>query len=154
MTYKHLLDPPPGSPGWEGHCPPHKYPGKNTHSYLLYKYGECWAFNHWTCQKYDEQLLNGSEKCLDWHYLQLTGEHANWQSEMKGTFSTELSTYGDYKPTTTLTYLEPWEHNPKASWYLDKACGMKWWLCPFWGQMHPNGEPPMKTHLLLTPHGL
>lgn len=151
MTFKHKLDPSPSSPEFGGFYPPHKYPGKNTHSYALYKYGDHWAFNHWQCQKYDEGLLNGSEKCLDWHYHNLTGMHPSWDSQMLCTFSTELETFGEYEPTTKLTWLCEWENNPKASWYLDEACGMKWWLCPFWGQLHPNHEAPKTSYLLLTP---
>ena len=149
--YKHQLDPSPMSANYPGYTPLYKYQGKDTHCLLLYKYGPHWALNHWETQTYDEELLNGSEKCLDWHYKQLTGSDPNWKSEMLCTMSTKLSTYGEYKPTTTLTLLKPDSQYPKANYYLDEACGMLWWLCPMWGQMHPNGEAPKKSYLMLTP---
>ena len=152
MPYKHKLDPSTGSPDYPGYTPPHKYKGKNTHSWALYKFGSEWAFNHWECMKLDEQLLGGSEKCLDWHYKQLTGDEPNYCSMMYATFSTDLSTFGEYKPTTKLLWLKEWEKDPTASYYLDEACGMEWWLCPFWADLHPNHTAPKETYLLLTPY--
>jgi hypothetical protein len=152
MTYQHKLDPSPSSPNFPGYCHAHLLPGKNDHSWALYKYGDHWAFNHWQTQKYDEGLLNGSEKCLDQHYFNLTKQHPNWDSTLLVTLSTDPHHFGDYKPTAKLTYLKEWEMNPKASWYTDDALGdgFLWWLCPFWGQLFPNGEPPQECYMLLT----
>ena len=152
MPYQHKLDPSPMSPAYPGYTPLYKYPGKDTHCMLLYKYGPNWALNHWETYTHDEELLGGSEKCLDWHYKQLTGMDPNYNSEMLCTMTTKLETYGEYKPTTTLTWLSEWERNPKASWYLDEACNMLWWLCPMWAQMHPGNEAPKKCYLMLTPY--
>jgi hypothetical protein len=150
--FKHKLDPSPTSPGFEGFYPPHLYPGKNTHSWALYKYGDHWAFNHWQTQKHDEGLLNGSEKCLDQHYFNLTHQQPSWESTMLCTLSTELEFFGDHTPTSKLTWLKEWELNPKASWYLDEALGdgYLWWLCPFWADLFPNHEAPKTCYMLLT----
>lgn len=150
--FKHKLDPSPMNPGFEGYYPPHLYPGKATHSWALYKYGDHWAFNHWATNKLDEGLLNGSEKCLDQHYFNLTKTQASWQSTMKCTLSTDLSTFDGFKPTTHLTYLKPWELNPCASWYLDETLGdgFMWWLCPFWTDLFPDKLPPQECWMLLT----
>jgi hypothetical protein len=151
--FKHKLDPSPMNPNFEGFYLPHLYPGKATHSWSLYKYGDCWAFNHWQTQKHDEGLLNGSEKCLDQHYFNLTGATPTWDSMMLCTLSTDLAFFGDHKPTTKLTYLKPWESNPTASWYLDEALGgdFMWWLCPFWAQLFPDKQPPKECWALFTP---
>jgi hypothetical protein len=68
------------------------------------------------------------------------------------TLSTELETFGDFKPTTKLQFLKPWELNPQASWYSDEALGgdYQWWLCPFWAQLFPNHEPPQECYALFT----
>ena len=151
-TFKHQLDPSPMSPDFGGYFAPHLYPGKNTHSWALYKYGDHWAFNHWQTQKHDEGLLNGSEKCLDQHYFNLTGQWPNWDSTMLATLSTDLTAFDGFTPTTHLLWETEWEHNPKASWYTDDALGdgFKWCLCPFWAQLFPNHKPPKQCWLLLT----
>jgi hypothetical protein len=152
MGYTHKLDPGPMSPDFGGYFLPHTYPGKETHSWLLYKTYDHWSFNHWQTMKFDEGLLNGSEKCLDWHYKNLTGKDPDFHSEMLATFSTDLSTFGEFTPTTKLTWLSEWEHNPMASWYLDEACGMNWWLCPFWAELFPSKTAPKEGWLMLTPN--
>jgi hypothetical protein len=151
--FKHKLDPSPMSPDFQGFYPAHLYPGKATHSWALYKYGDCWAFNHWQTQKHDEGLLNGSEKCLDQHYFNLTKSHPSWDSMMLCTLSTDLSFFGEHQPTTKLTYLKPWEANPCASWYLDEALGdgFMWWLCPFWADLFPDKQPPKECWAMFTP---
>lgn len=150
QPFKHKLDPAELSPDFPGHCHPSKLTPQPTHSYLLYKYGDIWAFNHWQCAKYDEGLLNGSELALDWHYHQLSGEFPNHRSELYATFS--LAPIGDHTPTTELIWLGPdtsLTHNPHASFYLDTAADMNWWLCPFWGDMW-GGSPPKHGYLYLT----
>jgi hypothetical protein len=68
------------------------------------------------------------------------------------TLSTDPEFFGEFKPTTKLTFLKEWEMNPKASWYTDEALGdgFLWWLCPFWAQLFPNQTPPQTCYLLLT----
>ena len=151
--FQHKLDPSPMSKDFEGFYPPHKYPGKSTHGWFLYKMYDHWGFNHWSTQKHDEGLLNGSEKCLDQHYFNLTKQHSNWTSTMKCTLSTDLSTFDGFTPTTHLTYYKPWEFNPMASWYLDGTLGdgFMWWLCPFWCDLFSDKKPPKECWMLLTP---
>ena len=68
------------------------------------------------------------------------------------TLSTDLAAFGDFKPTTKLLYLEPWDKEPTASWYADEALGpeYKWWLCPFWADLFPNHQPPKECYALFT----
>ena len=151
--FKHKLDPTPMSPNFGGFYPPHLYPGKTTHGWLLYKMYDHWGFNHWQTNKLDEGLLNGSEKCLDQHYFLLTKQHPSWTSEMKCTLSTDLSTFDGFTPTSKLTYTKPWNHNPMASWYKDETLGdgFYWWLCPFWAELFPDKQPPKECWMMLTP---
>ena len=143
-----FFEPSPSSPAWEGFCHPSKFPGKEAWSLNLYKHGAYWATNFWAFQLYDELLCNGSEECLDWHYEELAHEPANWQSEMKGTFS--LAPLDGFSASSKLLYLEPWEINPKASWYHDQASGLKWWLCPLWLDLWPSKQPPKEAWLYLS----
>jgi hypothetical protein len=152
MTFKHQLDPSPMSPDYPGYTPPHLYKGKTTHSWFLYKMGQEWGFNHWECMKLDEGLLNGSEKCLDQHYYNLTKTYPSWDSTLLCTLSTDLSTFQGHTPTSKLTYLKPWELNPTSSWYSDETLGdgFLWWLCPFWTELFPDKKPPQTCWMLLT----
>ena len=140
----------PGHPDWSGFIPPHQFPGKTAWTFLLYKIGPDWAINCWTMSKLDELITFGSEKCLDWHYLQLAHEFPSWTSEMIGTFS--LEKIDGQEPTTTLTYDKPWEDNPCASWYSDSSApdDLKWWLCPFWLDLWIGKTAPQQCHLYLS----
>jgi hypothetical protein len=151
--FPHKLDPSPMNPEFEGFYSPHNYPGKNTHCWMLFKMYDHWGFNHWSTNKLDEGLLMGSEKCLDQHYLNLTGNEPTWKSTMLCTLSTELSTFDGFTPTSKLTFLKPWETHPTSSWYLDETLGdgFKWWLCPFWSELFPDKNPPKECWMLLTP---
>ena len=141
--YEPTLD----SPNWPGFKSGKEFKGQDAWSLNLYKYGLNWATNFWSLQKFDEELLNGSEKCLDYWFTELTNSEPNWQSAMKATFTPKL--LDGFTPTTTLTYLEPWQTNPNASWYLDEGCQMKWWLCPLWLDLWPDKTAPKTCYLYL-----
>jgi hypothetical protein len=151
-TYKHTLDPAPCNPTFPGYKPAHQYAGKQSHGWALYKYGSHWAFNHWETSKLDEELLNGSEKCLDQHYFNLTKQHPSWDSTMLCSMTTDPTYFGEFTPTTTLHYLKPWEYNPMASWYTDETLGdgYLWWLCPFWTDLFPDKKPPATAYAMFT----
>ena len=146
---KHQLEPTgPHNPKWSGLKAPHELIPKDSWSFPLYKIGTEWAFNFWECQKFDEGLLNGSELALDYHFEQLSGTPANYQSEMYATFS--LHPIEGHEPTATLTYTGEAPQGPKCSFYWDDSAQMQWWLCPLWCEMWPGKQPPQKGYLYLT----
>ncbi len=150
MTYTHLLEPAgPGSLGWTGWEAPHKYAGKNTHSYYLWNWqpGSAWALNLWKFGCYDEGLLNGSNKCLDAHYWHLTKEEANWKSELFCTWSTDKNHFKGKEPTTTLIATQEDALCPLGTYYADTKLGKdyQWWLCPNWAYLF-GGNPPEECY--------
>ena len=150
MIYTHKLDPSgPGSPGWTGWESPHKYKGKDTHSYYLWNWqpGTAWALNIWKFGCYDEGLLNGSNFCLDAHYEDLAKESANWKSEMFCTWSTDINAFGGKEPTTTLIATQEDAICPLGTYYADTKLGKgyQWWLCPNWAYLF-GGNPPEECY--------
>ena len=138
-----------GSADWQGFISPHEFAGKSAWSLHLYKLSEFWATNFWAFQKHDELLCNGSEKCLDWHYHNLTRSYPDWRSCMDATFS--LKPIKDQQPTTILTHKSSGELCDLDSIYSDESAGLDWWLCPLWLDLWPGKFPPSQCFLYLTP---
>jgi hypothetical protein len=134
MTFDHKLEPTPGHPDWKGFTSPNKLIKKDTwafycYSYYDFSYGPCWAFNHWETQKYDEGLLNGSEKALNYFYKKLTGEDPNYNSGFYATFTT--IPFEGTETTFTLKSTGEDPDCPDATFYEDGESGETWWLCPY-----------------------
>lgn len=151
MTFTHKLEPSPGHPDWKGFTPAHKLTPKKSWAFYCYffydfAYGPCWAFNHWETQKYDEGLLNGSEKALNYFYKKLSGEDPNYNSGFYATFSSDPLEGTD--PTFTLTKAGADPTCPDATFYEDGESGETWWLCPFLKDLF--GKAPTKLYCKMT----
>lgn len=147
MTYLHHLEPSPYSSEWTGIIAPHQMMKKDTYAFLLYKYADHWAFNHWQTAKLNEGLLNGTEICLDHHYLQMSREYPNHMSEMYATFSTKAL---DTEPTTILQLMGEDPDCPDAHIYWDPIAEHTAWLCPYGTDMGLGGAEQLYLKLTLT----
>ena len=147
MTHPFPCELTPSSPDFPGYKQTYELTPKDTWTFPLYKTYQWWSFNLWECHLYDEGLLNGTEKSLDYWYKQLSKGEPNYTSEMYGTFTTKK--LEGLKPTTTLTFQHPDPKSPKSSYYLDEGNGNMCWLCPLLQQLF--GESPQTLYLYLTP---
>lgn len=134
--------------GWDGFKNPHQFGGQNAWSLRIYKLGDDWATNFWATCKFDEQLCNGSEKALDWHYQNLTGKSPDPNSSM--TLTLTLEPLDGFKTSTMLILLDEDENCPDAHFYSDTTSEIKWWLCPFWLDMWCGKQPPSECFAYLT----
>ena len=122
---------------------------KDPYAWYIYKHGSDWAFNHERHMKMNEQLTGGTEKCLDWWYKQLAGKDPTHDSGMYMTISTKQI----YIPTTTWKLKGEDLDRPDSHYYIDRATGMRCWLCSYGTDLGLGGAKKLYLKITLTNPG-
>ena len=146
-TFKHQLD-----------CltefqAPTKIEPQDTYGLFLFKHGPAdWAFHMPKHGKINELLTCGTEKALDYWYQKLSGEWANYQSEMFCTISTQKLPI-EAEPTCTLYLMGEHPEKQLSHNYYEPESEEICWLCEYGTQMGLGGAKELYLYLTLTNPG-
>ena len=91
-----------------------------------------WQFSLPEFQTFNEALVNGTEKSVDWHFIELGAGIPKKGSHMRLTcYNGDVTEPEEY--TTKLKHIcsGAWDGDPSSNWYYDIVSGKDCWLCPY-----------------------
>jgi hypothetical protein len=131
-----------------------QFTGNHSWKLLVYKNSDdTWGFDLPYLLTFNEKFVNGTEKCFDWWYEQLSGKSPDVSSKLEVVVSSkELP-----NPTTTLTFVgdddfekfftSDLKSSDLPSYYLDQGSGHCVWLCQYLQFLFQ--EKPQKLYMTM-----